>query len=149
MAEKTSKSISSLLGTGGNKKKLPLKKQEGDVIVTQCSLTLVYVFCRLDRKKKRKIFDWARHHRDYIDEWEMFNKNVDDNNEPHTNRESSEDEDTTYDHSTRVGRQVGAGPILDRVVCHLLYFSISICVTMNYNFELCYRATPLGFRWKK
>jgi hypothetical protein len=148
------------------------------VIVTRCSLTLMYVFCRLDRKKNRKIFDWARHHQYYIDEWEMFDKNVDDNDEPHTNREyrqyqtwylqatrprlrlqsthddytnieSSEDEDTTYDHSTRVGRQVGAGPILNRVVCHLLYFSISICVTMNYNFELRCRATPLGCCLKK
>jgi hypothetical protein len=42
--------------------------------------------------------------------------------------ESFEDEDTAYDHSTRVGRQVEAGLILDRVVCHLLYFYISICV---------------------
>jgi hypothetical protein len=138
----------------------------------------VYVFCRLNRKKNRKIFDWARHHRDYIDEWEMFDENVDDNDEPHTNREyrryqawyhqatrprlrlqwshddytdieSSEDEDTAYDHSTHVGHQVGAGPILDKVVCHLLYFSISICVTMNYNFELCCRATPSGCRSKK
>jgi hypothetical protein len=38
------------------------------VIVTRYSLTLVYMFCRLDRKKNRKIFDWAWHHRDYIDE---------------------------------------------------------------------------------
>jgi hypothetical protein len=47
----------------------------------------MYVFCRLDHKKKRKVFDWNRHHQDYIDEWEMFNENVDDNDEPHTNRE--------------------------------------------------------------
>jgi hypothetical protein len=108
----------------------------------------------------------------------MFDENVDDNDEPHTNREyrryqawyhrathprlrlqwlhddyadieSSEDEDTAYGHFTRVGRQVEAGPILDRVVCHLLYFSISICVTMIYNFELCYKATPSECRSKK
>ena len=76
---------------------------------------------------------------------------MDDNNEPHTNREfrqyqawyqratrcrlrvqwteddytdieSSDDEDTTYDQSTRVGRQVEAGPILDRVVSQSPYF---------------------------
>jgi hypothetical protein len=108
----------------------------------------------------------------------MFDENVDDNDEPHMNKEyrryqawyhqvthprlrlqwshddyadieSSKDEDTTYDHSTRVGRQVEAGPILDRVVCYLLYFSISICVTMSYNFELCCRETPLECRSKK
>jgi hypothetical protein len=136
------------------------------------------MFCRLDRKKNRKIFDWAHHHRDYIEVWEMFDENVDDNNEAHTNIdyrryqawyqqatrprlklqwtqddyadiESSEDEDTAYNHSTRVGRQVGAGPILDRVVCHLLYFYILICVTMNYNLKLCCRATPSGCRSKK
>jgi hypothetical protein len=56
------------------------------VIVTRCSLTLVYVFCSLDHKKNRKIFDWDQHHRDYIDEWEMFDENMDDNDEPHTNR---------------------------------------------------------------
>jgi hypothetical protein len=38
------------------------------VIVTRCSLTLLYMFCRLDHKKNRKIFDCDRHHRDYIDE---------------------------------------------------------------------------------
>jgi hypothetical protein len=108
----------------------------------------------------------------------MFDENVDDNDELHTNSEymryqawyhrvthlrlrlqwshddyadieSFEDKDTAYDHSTRVGHQVEAGPILDRVVCHLLYFSISICVTMNYNFEFCCRATPSERRSKK
>jgi hypothetical protein len=96
----------------------------------------------LDRKKNRKIFDWHQHHHYYIDQWELFEANVDDNEEPHTNSvykeyqdwyegvtrlrlrlqwtqadyayiESSEDEDTTYDHTTRVGRQVEAGPVLD------------------------------------
>jgi hypothetical protein len=108
----------------------------------------------------------------------MFDENVDDNDDLHTNSEyrryqawyhrathprlrlqwslddyvdieSSEDEDTAYDHSTRVGRQVEEGPILDRVAYHLLYFSISICVIMNYNFELCCRATPSECRSKK
>ena len=77
--------------------------------------------------------------------------NMDENNEPHTNHEfrryqawyqcatlcklrvqwieddyadieSSDDEDTAYDQSTRAGRQVEAGPILDRVVRQLPYF---------------------------
>ena len=76
---------------------------------------------------------------------------MDENDEPHTNREyrryqawyqratrcrlrlqwieddyadieSSDDEDTTYDQTTHVGRQVEAGPILDRVVSQLPYF---------------------------
>jgi hypothetical protein len=104
--------------------------------------------CRLDRKKNMKVFDWHVHHHHYIDQWELFKANVDDNEEPHMNSEyrqyqawyqgvtrprlrlqwtkadyadieSSEDEDTAYDHTTHVGRQVEAGPILDRVVCHL------------------------------
>ena len=41
--------------------------------------------------------------------------------------ESSDDEDTAYDQSTRVGRQVEAGPILDRVVSQLPYFSMLSC----------------------
>jgi hypothetical protein len=43
------------------------------------------MFCRLDRKKNKKIFDWAHHHRDYIEMWELFDENVDDDNEAHTN----------------------------------------------------------------
>ena len=78
--------------------------------------------------------------------------NMDDNNEPHMNREfrryqawyqratccrlrvqwteddyadieSSDDEDTTYDQSTRAGRQMEAGPILDRVLYKLTFLS--------------------------
>ena len=41
--------------------------------------------------------------------------------------ESSDDEDTAYDQSTRAGRQVEAGPILDRVVSQSPYF-----VTLSY-----------------
>jgi hypothetical protein len=102
----------------------------------------------LDRKKNRKIFDWDQHHHNYIEEWELFDANVDNNDKPHMNSEyrryqawyhratclrlrlqwsqadyvnieSSKDEDIAYDHTTRVGRQVEAGPILDRMVCHL------------------------------
>jgi hypothetical protein len=106
------------------------------------------VIYRLDCKNNRNFFDWDPHHHKYIEEWELFDTNVDDNDEPHTNSEyrwyqgwyhratrprlrlqwsqadytdieSSEDEDTTYDRTTRVGRRVEAEPILDRVVCHL------------------------------
>jgi hypothetical protein len=106
------------------------------------------VTCRFDGKRNRKIFYWDQHHHNYIEEWELFDANVDDNDELHTNSEykryqawyhgvtrsrlrlqwsqadyadieSYEDEDTVYDHTTHVGRQVEAGPILDRVVCHL------------------------------
>ena len=85
---------------------------------------------------------------------------MDDNNEPHTNREfrwyqawyqratrcrlrvqwteddyadieSSDDEDTMYDQSTHVGRQVEVGPILDRVVSQLAYFSTLSCITIH------------------
>jgi len=86
--------------------------------------------------------------------------NLDDNNEPHTNREfrqyqawyqrstrcrlrlqwteadyadieSSDDEDTTYDRSTRAGRQVEAGPILDRVVSQSTYFVTFSYITIH------------------
>uniref|UniRef100_K3YLZ9 Aminotransferase-like plant mobile domain-containing protein n=1 Tax=Setaria italica TaxID=4555 RepID=K3YLZ9_SETIT len=87
----------------------------------------------VDRKKKRKVSEWASFHHAYIQEWELFEENVDENNEPHTNSatrhrlreawtqddyaeiQSSDDEDTVYDQSTRAGRQVEAGPILDRM----------------------------------
>ena len=91
--------------------------------------------------------------------------NVDENNEPHTNREyrryqawyqgatccrlrpqwtqddyadieSSNDEDTAYDQSTREGRQVEEGPILDRVVSQLPYFSMLSCIPIHFAFEV-------------
>uniref|UniRef100_K3XS37 SWIM-type domain-containing protein n=1 Tax=Setaria italica TaxID=4555 RepID=K3XS37_SETIT len=102
------------------------------------------VTCSVDRKKKRKVSEWAVFHQAYIDDWEDFDENVDENDEPHTNSEyrqyqtwyqgatrhrlraawteddyadihSSDDEDTVYDQSTRARRQVEAGPILDRM----------------------------------
>ena len=86
--------------------------------------------------------------------------NLDDNNEPHMNREfrryqawyqhathcrlrlqwtkddyadieSSDDEDTTYDRSTHVGRQVEVGPILDRVVSQSTYFVMFSYITIH------------------
>jgi len=86
--------------------------------------------------------------------------NVDDNNEPHINHEfrryqawyqhvthfrlrlqwtkadyadieSSDDEDTAYDQSTRVGRQVEAGPILDRLVSQLHYLCMLSCIRIH------------------
>jgi len=91
-----------------------------------------YVTCRLDRQKNRKIFDWKKHHQYYIEQWELLQDNVDENNEPYMNREfrryqawyqgathcrlrlqwteddyadieSSDNEDTAYDQTTRVG----------------------------------------------
>jgi len=91
--------------------------------------------------------------------------NMDENNEPHTNREfrryqawyqrathyrlrlqwieddyayieSSDDEDMAYDQSTRAGRQVEAGPILDRVVSQLPYFSMLSCIPIHSTFEV-------------
>ena len=90
---------------------------------------------------------------------------MDENNEPHMNREyrcyqawyqrathcrlrlqwieddyadieSSNDEDTAYDQTTRVGRQVEAGPILDRVVSQLPYFSMLSCIPIHSAFEV-------------
>ena len=106
--------------------------------------------CRLDRKKNRKIVDWHLHHVSLVDEWDLFEENVVANEEPHDKSDfkqyqawyqgvtrprlrlqwteadyadiqSSEDEDTAYDRTTRIGSQVDTGPILDRVVSHLLH----------------------------
>ena len=114
----------------------------------------------MDHQRNKKIFDWERHHQSYIEEWEEMHDNLDDNNEPHTNREfrryqawyqrstrcrlrlqwtkadyadieSSDDEDTTYDRSTRAGRQVEAGPILDRVVSQSTYFVTFSYITIH------------------
>jgi hypothetical protein len=43
--------------------------------------------CRLDHKKNRKVFDWHVHHNNYIGQWEMFDENMDENDESHTNKE--------------------------------------------------------------
>ena len=90
---------------------------------------------------------------------------MDENNEPHTNREfrwyqawyqhetccrlrvqwteddyadieSSNDEDTAYDQSTRAGRQGEVGPIMDRVVSQLTYFSTLSCIPIHQALEL-------------
>ena len=90
---------------------------------------------------------------------------MDDNNEPHMNRElrryqawyqraircrlrvqwieddyadikSSDDEDTAYDQTTHVGRQVEAGLILDRVVSQLPYFSMLSCIPIHSAFKV-------------
>ncbi|XP_004959301.1 sulfated surface glycoprotein 185 [Setaria italica] len=43
------------------------------------------VTCSVDRKKKWKVSEWAAFHQAYIEEWEQFHDNVDENDEPHTN----------------------------------------------------------------
>ena len=87
------------------------------------------------------MFYWEKHHQYYIEQWELLHDNMDENNELHMNREyrryqawyqratrcrlrlqwteddnvdieSSDDENTAYDQTTRVGRLVEAGPIL-------------------------------------
>ena len=99
------------------------------------------MMCRLDRQKNRKIFDREKHHQYYIEQWELLHDNMDENNELHMNHEyrryqawyqrvtccklrlqwieddytdieSFDDEDTTYDQTTCVGRQVEVGLIL-------------------------------------
>jgi hypothetical protein len=98
----------------------------------------------------------------YIEQWELLDANVDENDEPDMNHEnrryqawyqgmthcrmrlqrteddyanidSSSDEDTAYDQTTRVGRQVEAGPILDKVVSQLPYFPMLSCIPIQSN----------------
>jgi hypothetical protein len=94
---------------------------------------------------RQKITDFETHHRDYIDEWAKEAYLNYENGQPHTNyhfrryltwyagvtrcklkgqwtaadyaeQESSDDEDTSFDIAARLGSQIEAAPILDRVV---------------------------------
>jgi hypothetical protein len=110
--------------------------------------------CRVDRHRKKKVFDWVEEHKSYVAEWDLQGDNLYDNEEPHTNREfrqyqalyqqatrcrlktqwthddyadieSTDDEATTYDEATRVGTQVKIAPILDRVVISYMLLLMS------------------------
>jgi hypothetical protein len=110
----------------------------------------VSTFCRLDRQRQKKVTDFETHHRDYIDEWDQESTLNYVNDQPHTNyhfrryltwyagvtrcklkgqwttahyvdQESSDDEDTLFDIATRLGSQIEATPILDRVVPSCLF----------------------------
>ena len=101
--------------------------------------------CRFDRRKQKKITDFRQHHLAFIEEWDLAAENVHNNDELHNNSDyrpyqawyqgatrcklrqqwtaedyadidSSDDEETEYDLTTRLGTQVEAAPILDRVV---------------------------------
>ena len=48
----------------------------------------------------------------------------------------SDDEDTPYNQSTRVERQMEVEPILDRVVSQLPYFSMLSCIPLHYALEV-------------
>uniref|UniRef100_K3ZM91 SWIM-type domain-containing protein n=1 Tax=Setaria italica TaxID=4555 RepID=K3ZM91_SETIT len=54
----------------------------------------------MDRKKKRKVSEWPAFHQAYIEEWEHFHDNVDENDEPHTNSEYRQYQ-TWYQGATR------------------------------------------------
>jgi hypothetical protein len=111
---------------------------------------MILFVCRFDRRKQKKITDFRQHHLAFIDEWDLATKNVHDNDELHNNSDymryqawyqgathyklrqqwttddyadidSSDDEDTEYDQSTRLGTQVEVAPILDRVVSFTLF----------------------------
>ena len=122
-------------------------------------------YVQVGSSEEQKDFDWKKHHQFYIEQWEEMHDNMDENNEPHMNLEfrryqawyqratrcrlrvqwteddyadieSSDDEDTAYDQSTRAGRWVEAGPILDRVVSQLPYFSMLSCIPIHSVFEV-------------
>ena len=105
----------------------------------------MWITFRFDRWKHKNINDFKRHHHAYIEDWQDIDENLDDNEDPPDNNDyrryqawyqgvtrtkvrgqwanidysdidSSDDEETAYDQSTIVGRQVEATPILDRVV---------------------------------
>jgi hypothetical protein len=101
-------------------------------------------FSRFDRQRQKKVTDFETHLRDYIDEWAKEADLNYENDQPHTNyfrgyltwyagvtrcklkgqwtaadyaeQESSYDEDTSFDIAARLGSQIEAAPILDRVV---------------------------------
>ncbi|XP_020404845.1 uncharacterized protein [Zea mays] len=99
---------------------------------------------KFDRRKQKKITDFRQHHLILVNDWESGAENVYSNDELHNNSDyrryqawyqgatrcklrqqwtaedyadidSSDDEETEYDLSTRLGTQVEAAPILDRV----------------------------------
>jgi hypothetical protein len=105
----------------------------------------VYTFCKFDRQRQKKVTDFETHHRDYIDEWAKEADLNYENDQLHTNyhfhryltwyagvtrckfkgqwtaadyaeQESSDDKDTSFDIAARLGSQIEAAPILDRVV---------------------------------
>jgi hypothetical protein len=106
---------------------------------------MIWFVCRFDWRKQKKITDFRQHHLAFIEEWDLVAENVHENDELHNNNDymryqawyqgatrcklrqqwtadhyadidSSSDEDTEYDQTTRLGSQVEAAPILDRVV---------------------------------
>uniref|UniRef100_K3XSW2 SWIM-type domain-containing protein n=1 Tax=Setaria italica TaxID=4555 RepID=K3XSW2_SETIT len=56
---------------------------DDDLYRMKCPLICFYAV-DVDRKKKRKVSEWAAFHQAYIDDWENFDENVDENDEPHT-----------------------------------------------------------------
>jgi hypothetical protein len=97
---------------------------------------MIWFVCRFDRRKQKKITDFCQHHLTFIEEWDLDAENVHDNDELHNNNDysryqawyqgatrcklrqqwtaddyadndSSDDEDTEYDQSTRLGNPSG------------------------------------------
>ena len=46
---------------------------------------MVYVTCRFDRQRQKKVTDFEQHHHVYVEEWGHFQDHVDDNDEAHSN----------------------------------------------------------------
>jgi hypothetical protein len=126
---------------------------------------------RFDRWEQKKITDFRQHHLAFIEEWYLTAKNVHENDELLNNSDyrryqawyqgatrcklrqqwttddyadidSSDDEDTTYNQSTRLGTKVEVAPILDRVVSFkmvLLIFNTihvpSVCLMQRQRVE--------------
>jgi hypothetical protein len=106
---------------------------------------MIWFVCSFDQRKQNKITDFCQHHLAFIEEWNLAAENVHENDELHNNSDymryqawyqgatrcklcqqwttddyanidSSNNEDTAYDQSTRLGTEVEVAPILDRVV---------------------------------
>nr|AAO37542.1 putative mutator-like transposase [Oryza sativa Japonica Group]AAO72391.1 mutator-like transposase [Oryza sativa Japonica Group] len=75
---------------------------------------------KVDRRKNKKVTDWAYYHQDHITQWEKFEENgVPDQADIADDPEDVE-EQNEYDTRTRLGTTVETGPVRDRVARELL-----------------------------
>nr|BAH80051.1 hypothetical protein [Oryza sativa Indica Group] len=127
-----------------------------DALKTLRHFNIYYIFefdishtCRVDRRKNKKVTDWAYYHQDHITQWEKFEENGVTDQGQHNGTEfdlylawlhrtyrlvlrpawtladiaddpEDVEEQNEYDTRTRLGTTVETGPVRDRVARELL-----------------------------
>ena len=111
----------------------------------RCRKLAARLGCRVDRRKNKKVTDWAYYHQDHITQWEKFEENGVPDQGQHNGTEfdlylawlhrtyrlglrpawtladiaddpEDVEEENEYDTRTRLGTTVETGPVRDRVV---------------------------------